>query len=87
MSQQELDSIWKRPERRYTNPHTRVFHMRNVLNIIFMLMVVGAIATFFYAPGRMVADYPVWGIIVGAAIVVKTIEIALRIIYKPQDNE
>ena len=82
MTQEELDAIWKRPERQHRRPNNRMFMVRNVLNIVFMLTVVGAIALYMTCPAMMLFGYPLWGLAVGLAIIIKTIEVSLRIIFK-----
>ena len=82
MTQEELDAIWKRPERQHLRPDNRMFMVRNVLNIVFMLAVVGAIAIYMTCPAVMLLGYPLWGLVVGLAIILKTIEVSLRIIFK-----
>lgn len=82
MTQEELDAIWKRPERKRRRTDSRVFMVRNVLNIVFMLATVGAIALFMTAPEKFVFGYALWQLLVALAILVKTIEVSLRIIFK-----
>lgn len=82
MTQEELDAIWKRPERRHRRPDNRMFMVRNVLNIVFMLATVGAIALYMTSPAKLFFGYVLWQLLVGLAILVKTIEVSLRIIFK-----
>lgn len=82
MTQEELEAIWKRPERQHRRPDNKMFMVRNVLNIVFMLAVVGAIALYMTCPAVMLLGYPLWGLVVGLAIILKTIEVSLRIIFK-----
>ena len=56
--------------------------VRNVLNIVFMLAVVGAIAIYMTCPATLLFGYPLWGLVVGLAIIIKTIEVSLRIIFR-----
>ena len=81
MTQEELDAIWKRPERQHRSPDNKMFMVRNVLNILFMLAVVVGIALYMYTPMELFG-YPLWGLDVGLAIIIKTIEVALRMIFK-----
>ena len=82
MTQEELDAIWKRPERQHHRPDNRMFMLRNILNIVFMLSVVGAIALYMTCPAVILFGYPLWGLVVGLAIIIKTIEVSLRIIFR-----
>ena len=82
MTQEELDAIWKRPERHHRRPDNKMFMVRNVLNIVFMLSVVGAIALYMTTPATLLFGYPLWGLVVGSAIIIKTIEVSLRIIFR-----
>ena len=81
MTQEELDAIWKRPERQHRRPDNKMFMVRNVLNILFMLAVVVGIALYMYTPMELFG-YPLWGLVVGLAIIIKTIEVSLRMIFK-----
>ena len=82
MTQEELDRIWKRPELQHQrNSGDKVFKVRNVLNIFFMLAVVAGIALYMYTPVELFG-YPLWGLVVGLAIIIKTIEVSLRMIFK-----
>ena len=82
MTQEELDAIWKRPERQHRRPDNNMFMVRNVLNIVFMLSVVGAIALYMTTPATLLFGYPLWGLVVGLAILIKPIEVSLRIIFR-----
>ena len=82
MTQEELDAIWKRPERQHHRHDNRMFMLRNILNIVFMLSVVGAIALYMTCPAVILFGYPLWGLVVGLAIIIKTIEVSLRIIFR-----
>lgn len=82
MTQEELDAIWKRPEHQHRRPDNRMLMVRNVLNIVFMLATLGAIALFVTAPAKLFFGYALWQLLVGLAILVKTIEVSLRIIFK-----
>ena len=82
MTQEELDAIWKRPERQHRRTDNKMFMVRNVLNIVFMLSVLGAIALYMTTPATLLVSYPWWGLVVGLAIIIKTIEVSLRIIFR-----
>lgn len=82
MTKEELDAIWKRPERQHRRPDNRIFMVRNALNIVFMLATIGAIALYMTAPAMLFLGYALWQLLVGFAILVKTIEVSLRIIFK-----
>ena len=82
MTQEELDRIWNRGETHHRRePEDKTFRVRNVLNILVMLAVVVGIALYMYTPMELFG-YPLWGLVVGLAIIIKTIEVSLRMIFK-----
>ena len=65
----------ERPVRPHRRPASedKYFKIRNVLNIVFMLLaVVGAVVYVTY-------DVPTGGWVIGAAVIVKSVEVALRL--------
>ena len=82
MTQEELDRIWNRGETHHRRePEDKTSRVSNVLNIRFMLAVVVGIALYLYTPMELFG-YPLWGLVVGLAIIIKTIEVSLRMIFK-----
>lgn len=77
----DKETIAERPRRERLHPRSEDKHLqlRNILNIIFMIAAIVGVLFYVYSPAALFG-VSLGGIIIGFAIVVKAVEVVVRML-------